>query len=100
MEITQGNIDHNHIYLRTLFDKFPAEVIGGANHAEAAKRELAVHWGAGDIVMTDLDGKKKLFRKRGWIREFFSRNHTRPGDMVAIEQIDAYSYRLSMHKRA
>lgn len=99
VEITQGNIDHNHIYLRTLFDKFPTEVIGGSNRAEAAKRELAVHWGAGDIVMTDLDGKKKFFRKRGWIREFFARNQTRAGDMVAIEQIDAYSYRLSMHKR-
>lgn len=99
VEITQGNIDHNHIYLRSLFDKFPVEVIGGSNRAEAAKRELAVHWGAGDVVMTDLDGKKKFFRKRGWIREFFARNHTRAGDMVAIEQIDAYSYRLSMHKR-
>jgi hypothetical protein len=79
-EITQGNIDNNHIYLRSFFEKFPADAIGGSNRASAAQREIAVDWGGATVVMTDLDGQKKFFRKRGWIREFFERQGARAGD--------------------
>lgn len=72
-EITQGNIDNNHIYLRSFFDMFPLEAIGGANRASAAQREISVDWGAGNVVMTDLDDAKRFFRKRGWIRELIER---------------------------
>ncbi len=73
-EITQGNIDNNHIYLRSFFERFPADAIGGSNRASAAQREIAVDWGGATVVMTDLDGQKKFFRKRAWIREFFERH--------------------------
>lgn len=49
--------------------------------------------------MTDLDGTKKFFRKRGWIREFFDRNGMRAGDMVSIEEIAPYSYRVAPQRR-
>lgn len=70
--ITQGNIDNNHIYLRPFFDKFPEDAIDGSNMASVARREIAVDWGGATVVMTDLDGKKRFFRKRGWSRASFS----------------------------
>jgi hypothetical protein len=100
VEITQGNIDHNHIYLRSFFEKFPADAIGGSNRASAAPREIAVDWGGDAVVMTDLDGAKRFFRKRGWIREFFERNGARPGESVLVEQIGPYRYRVSMSRGA
>lgn len=98
-EITQGNIDNNHIYLRSFFEKFPADAIGGSNRASAAQREIAVDWGGATVVMTDLDGQKKFFRKRGWIREFFERHGVRTGDMVTVEEVAPYSYRVALQRR-
>ncbi|PWK61977.1 hypothetical protein C7455_1012 [Roseicyclus mahoneyensis] len=100
VEITQGNIDHNHIYLRSFFEKFPADAIGGSNRASAALREIAVDWGGDAIVMTDLDGAKRFFRKRGWIREFFERTGAKAGESVLVEQTGPYSYRVSMSRGA
>ncbi|NGQ92453.1 3'-5' exonuclease [Rhodobacter sp. HX-7-19] len=98
-EITRGNLDNNHIYLRSFFDKFPADAIGGSNRASAAQREIAVDWGGATVVMTDLDGQKKFFRKRAWIREFFERHGARAGDMVAVEEVAPYSYRVALQRR-
>jgi DNA polymerase-3 subunit epsilon len=100
VKITQGNIDHNHIYLRSFFEKFPADAIGGSNRASAAQREIAVEWGGDAVVITDLDGAKQFFRKRGWIREFFARNGAKAGESVAVEQTGPYSYRVSMSRGA
>lgn len=99
-EVTQGNIDNNHIYLRSFFEKFPADAIGGSNRASAAQREIAVDWGGDTVVMTDLDGAKKFFRKRGWIREFFTRHGVRAGDVVTVEEIAPYSYRVATQRRS
>lgn len=98
-EITQGNIDNDHIYLRGFLDKFPADAIGGSNRASAAQREISVDWGGGTVVMTDLDGTKRFFRKRGWIREFFARHGARAGDMVTVEEVASYSYRVALQRR-
>lgn len=98
-EITQGNIDNNHIYLRSFFEKFPADAIGGSNRASAAQREIAVDWGGGTVVMTDLDGAKRFFRKRSWIREFFELHGVRAGDMVTVEEVAPYSYRVALQRR-
>lgn len=99
-EITQGNIDNNHIYLRSFFERFPADAIGGSNRAAAAQREIAVDWGGGAVVMTDLDGAKRFFRKRGWIREFFKQHGVCAGDMVTVEEVASYSYRVTLQRRS
>ncbi|SUB01468.1 DNA polymerase III subunit epsilon [Pannonibacter phragmitetus] len=99
-EITQGNINNNHIYLRAFFEKFPDDAIGGSNRESAASREIAVDWGGEAVVMTDLDGAKKFFRKRGWIREFFEQRGVRAGDIVTVEEIAPYSYRISHQRRS
>ncbi|WP_269930177.1 hypothetical protein [Aminobacter sp. HY435] len=94
--VTRGNIDNNHIYLRSIFDKFPADAKGGSNKASAAKKEIIVDWGDPDTVRTDLDGEKKFFRARGWIGRFYKLNRAKAGDKVRIEEIAPYRYRVSL----
>ncbi|MDL2398454.1 ASCH domain-containing protein [Rhizobium mayense] len=94
--LTQGNIDHNHIYLREFFDRFPKDTIGGSNKAEKASREITVAWEGGQEILTDLDGSKKLFRARGWIGTFFTLNNARAGNRVLVEEGAPYKYRISL----
>lgn len=94
--VTQGNIDHNHIYLRSIFDKFPADAKGGSNKGSAAKREIVVDWGDPEPVRTDLDSDKKFFRARGWIGRFYKLNRAKAGDKVRIEETAPYRYRVSI----
>lgn len=98
-EITQANIKNNHIYLRPFFDKFPGDAIGGSNMASAARREIAVDWGGETVVMTDLDSSKRFFRKRGWVRSFFQRSEITAGDIVIVEEVGSYIYRVRRQVR-
>ncbi|WP_273786544.1 ASCH domain-containing protein [Brucella intermedia] len=98
--LTQGNIDHNHIYLRQFFDRFPKDVVGGPNRAARASRDISITWDGGPLVITDLDGSKKLFRARGWIGSFFRYNNARAGDCVVVEQGAAYCYRVRIVGRS
>lgn len=94
--ITQGNIDHNHIYLRSIFDTFPTDAKGGSNKASAAKKEIIIEWGGPEPVLTDLDGEKKFFRARSWIGAFYKLNRAKAGDKVRIEKTAPYRYRVSL----
>jgi len=98
VEITEGNITNNHIYLRAFFDRFPADAIGGSNKATRAKRDLTIDWGGGEPVETDLDGQKKFFRARGWIGAFFQMNSAKAGDHVVVEEVAPYRYRVSLRR--
>ncbi|WP_017183455.1 hypothetical protein [Sphingobium xenophagum] len=94
--LTEGNIANNHIYLRSFFDRFPADAVGGSNKAALARRELTVDWGGGEPVQTDLDGSKKFFRARGWIGAFFKQNRAKAGDRVIIDETGPYCYRVRL----
>ncbi|MCA0405123.1 MAG: hypothetical protein LCH39_03100 [Proteobacteria bacterium] len=94
--LTEGNIVNNHIYLRSFFDRFPADAVGGSNKAALARRELTVDWGGGEPVQTDLDGSKKFFRARGWIGTFFKQNRAKAGDRVIIDETGPYRYRVRL----
>lgn len=96
--LTAGNIKNNHIYLREFFDAFPKEAVGGLNAATAARQTISVEWGGDSVAVTDLDGEKKFFRKRGWVREFFERTEAVAGDTVLVEKLGAYDYRVTVQR--
>lgn len=96
--LTKGNINNNHFYLRDVWAAFPDDCVGGASAAFPALQTLTVRWGLSKYVVTDLDGKKKLFRKRGWVRELFKETGARAGDHVAIYAIGPYEYEVSVEK--
>jgi len=96
--LTQGNINNSHFYLRDLWAVFPDDCIGGSNMANVAARTVAVSWGYGRTEITDIDGEKKLFRKRGWVRKFFEENNACAGDQVSLHAISLYEYMVSISK--
>lgn len=96
--LTEANITHGHIYLRSFFDRFPADAIGGSNKASQAKRLLTVQTPLGDQFETDLDGKKRFFRARGAVRSFLESSRARAGDVVVVEEVAPYRYRLSLKR--
>lgn len=98
VEITDGNIANKHIYLRSFFDRFPADAVGGPNKATRAKRDITIDWGGAEAVQTDIDGQKKFFRARGWIGAFFQMNGAKAGDRVVVEETDTYCYRVRLEK--
>ncbi len=96
--ITEGNITNKHIYLRSFFDRFPTDAIGGSNKAMRAKRALTIEWGGAESVQTDIDGQKIFFRARGWIGAFYQLHRAKAGDRVMVEEIAPYRYRVSLRR--
>jgi hypothetical protein len=74
LTITQGNIDNSHMYLTQCMDMFPDDVLGGTDESQEAPRTVRVQWGD-DVVETDIVRDKHIFRRRGWVRRFFSEAH-------------------------
>jgi hypothetical protein len=95
LTLTQANLDHGHLYLRSCIGVFPRDAVGGTNKSQAAPRTVRVHFGASSVD-TDIDGDKRLFRSRAWVVKFLRANGAAAGDRVLLEQLDPYSYRVSM----
>jgi hypothetical protein len=94
--INDANLRHDHFHLRPLIDQFPADVIGGSNKTTDAPKTVLLDWGGPEPVRTDIDGKKKFFRARGWICAFYKINHAEPGDRVVIYETAPYRYRVRL----
>jgi hypothetical protein len=94
LTVTQGNLRNRHLYLREAFDIFPENVFGGADASQSAPQTIRVQWGS-EMVETDIDRAKKIFRKRGWVGQFFDEARIQAGDRVLLEQLEPYTYRLS-----
>ena len=94
--LTQGNIDNHHIYLREVFSALPASCIGGSNVRSLACDSLEIDWGHPERAVTDIDGTKKIFRKRGWVRSFLHQFGARAGDQVRIELEHPRRMRVSL----
>jgi hypothetical protein len=94
LTVTQGNLDNNHLYLTEVIDIFPHDVFGGPDASQAAPRTVRVQWG-NEVVETDIDRTKNIFRKRGWVARFFDENRVQANDRVLMEQIEPYLYRVS-----
>jgi hypothetical protein len=97
IEITQGNLDHNHFYLRQHLHRFPDDLIGGANKAKMARREALIDWGGPEPASSDIDGvRHKFFRRRSWVGAFYRMNRVRAGDRIRIEESAPYHYRVKL----
>jgi hypothetical protein len=96
--LTEGNIRHNHFYLRDFIQRFPSDLIGGSNKAARAPKEAIIDWGGPSPATTDIDGEKQFFRGRGWIKQFYESNGARPGDWVLVEETGPYRYTVRLKK--
>ena len=94
VQLTEGNIRNDHLYLASVIELFPKDSVGGNNRADAAARTIELHTGVTDPVITDIAGDKKIFRKRAWVHEFISAHELKAGDRVAIEKTGAYRFHV------
>ncbi|AQQ72101.1 Modification methylase HaeIII [Limihaloglobus sulfuriphilus] len=100
ISITKGNIKNGHIYLSGHHDFFPKECYGKSNQKAGQGKLLNLFLdGIGDTVQTDISidrngNPRNFFRKRDWVARFFQKYRIQEGDVVAIEKIGRYSYRL------
>ncbi len=95
IQLTQGNLGHDHVSLRAHPGFFPADAMGAPNARDGTGTLLTLHFeGLPGTVRTDIVADKKIFRCRSPWRNFFKRHDLRPGDRVAIERLSAYEYRV------
>tara|TARA_R110002096_G_scaffold379_2_gene2270 strand:- start:8322 stop:8645 length:324 start_codon:yes stop_codon:yes gene_type:complete len=94
IELTQGNLNNDHLYLTGVLDFFPKESIGGPNIESKAELELEIHSGINKPVFTDIAGDKNIFRKRSWVGEFFKAHDLKAGDKVIIQKTDTHRYHV------
>lgn len=90
--LTQGNINNNHFYLTGCLTFFPADSIGGRNINSEATKKLKLYPIGGEILETDIDGEKNIFRKRGWVAEMFKLTKAKAGDHVVIQKNENGTY--------
>lgn len=93
IELTQGNINNNHLYLSSIIDLFPPESIGGPNKSKQGV-QIEIHCGIAEPVFTDIAGDKKIFRKRSWLGEFFQSHTLSAGSRIIIERTGANRYHI------
>lgn len=91
LTVTQGNLNNNHVYLGDALDLFPEDAFGGPNVTHQG-RCVRVLFG-NESVETDIV-KRRIFRRRGWLRRFFADNRIRAGDRLLLERLETYLYRL------
>jgi ASC-1-like (ASCH) protein len=90
VEITDGNLRNNTIYVTEIMDRFPAWAIGGATREQAA-RPITLMLHDGPTLETDIVGPRKLIRTRAW-GAWFNRHGVKPGDRVVFTPFDEATY--------
>jgi hypothetical protein len=101
ISITKGNLRNHHIYLTGHGSFFPAECFGesskvrGEGHPIHLYVEGLSEWVVTDLALRTRNGtRRSIFRKRGWIGRFFKKNRLLEGDIVGIEKLSKYRYRV------
>ena len=93
VEVTGGNVRNHHINLRGAFGFFPDDALGGSSEAQAGRPVKL--WISGEVISTDIDETKAIFRERGAVRRFFENDAVVAGDLVLIERSGAREYQIS-----
>lgn len=99
VEIMASHIRNGYIHLSSLMGLLPDDVKGGSNASLAAEKSVTIDWGGPEMITTDIDKRKKMFRARGWVTAFYRRNGAEPGDSVQIMELGPYWYRVTLAKR-
>lgn len=88
--LTEGAIRHS--YLRVPPEFFPTETHGGSNKGNAAVRRFKIITDTGESLDSDYDATKGFVRAR--FGTYFREAGLHPNDVLTIERISDYEYRL------
>ena len=105
IEVTAGNLRHNHVYITGLHDFFPPDALGGSTKNDPGKLLTIELDGLARSVRTDIPRDRKTgrprrqFRARSWAREFFAHHGITAGDVLSLERTGKRNYLLAISKR-
>jgi DNA (cytosine-5)-methyltransferase 1 len=101
IEVTAGNLRHNHLSVTGLHGFLPRGCFGGANRKSAASRPIRIQLeGLARTVETDIaceakTGKpRRQLRGRSWVKDFFRHHGIHSGDLLELERRDEWTYSL------
>jgi hypothetical protein len=95
IKLTDGNLNNSYILLNRYTRMFPEDAFGKRSKEEGIGKQVTLFVdGLSEPVKTDIDGKRKYFRDRKWVRKFFEIHRLKPGDRIVIERIAKYAYRV------
>jgi DNA modification methylase len=101
VSLTAGNLRNHHLYISGYHDFFPQECYGQSSAKKGTGQKLTlIVDGLANPVETDIatnrdsQRPRDFFRKRAWVGRFFQCHKLHQGDMVAIERVDHYTYRV------
>lgn len=95
--LSQGNINQGHFYLPKVTDFFPLDSLGGKNKNEMAKTLDIYFCGTGEVVKTDIDSVKSIFRlARGESKRFIEQHKLYSGDKIFITKTGERSFSVAI----
>jgi hypothetical protein len=101
ISITEGNLRNRHLYITGHHDFFPEECYGQSNAKKGTGHKLTLLVeGLHNPVETDIargNGNghpRDFFCKRDWVDQFFKTHRLHEGDVIAIERLDSFTYRV------
>jgi hypothetical protein len=98
VEVTDGNLKHNHFYLRSFLHHLPEDLVGGRDLASPIM--ASVEADGMSPTQTDICPRHRFFRDRSWTRQFFANSDAETGDTVRVHQLAPYRYKVSLNKKA
>jgi len=101
ISITGGNLRNQHLYIGGHHDFFPKECYGessaknGTGHSVTLVVDGLPQPIKTDIARNGANGRpRNFFRKRAWVGRFFKRHDLQEGDVIAIEKLNDFTYRV------
>lgn len=101
VSIQGGNLRNNHIYISGNLDFFPNECFGASSKEKGLGHQITLEIeGLADPIRTDIatnaaSGTPRcIFRDRTWAKPFFQKHGIREGDVIALERMGRYRYRV------
>ena len=95
ISVTQGGLDNSYVSLAGNLGFFPQDSLGPSNLRDGEGTMLTLHFaGLDGTHLTDIASNYPGFRRRGPWSRFFAHHQIAAGDVVAIERLSRYEYRV------
>lgn len=110
IEITRQNLFfmQRQFSVADYIDFFPYDVIGAMNPADNVNlsykvKTINIETDAGFSIETDIVDKRFVLRNRSYTKgttRYMTEKNVKPGDVIVIEKLDAYNYRMYLKRES
>lgn len=98
----RSNAERSYIRLSEVIGFVEPSILGGKNKTQKAQKMARVQYGNGPWIEDDIDFTKKIFRSRSKhvVTKFLDDENVEIGDMLKIEKVSAFTYRITAVKKS